>query len=60
MDLFDEFTGDSLPNGHRSLAFRIHFYDQDHTLTSEEINESVNKILNKLQHTTGASIRETG
>lgn len=59
VDLFDEFTGDSLPSGHRSLAFRIHFYDQDHTLTSEEINESVDKILNKLQHTTGATIRET-
>ena len=59
VDLFDEFTGDSLPSGHRSLAFRIHFYDQDHTLTSEEINESIDKILNKLQHTTGATIRET-
>ena len=59
VDLFDEFIGDSLPSGHRSLAFRIHFYDQDHTLTSEEINESVDKMLKKLRHTTGATIRET-
>ena len=58
-DLFDEFTGNSLPDDHRSLAFRIHFYDPDHTLTSDEINESVNKILNKLRHTTGATIRES-
>ena len=59
VDLFDEFVGKSLPDNHRSLAFRVHFYDQDHTLTSDEINESVEKILNKLHHTTGATIRET-
>ncbi|MCL0044096.1 phenylalanine--tRNA ligase subunit beta [Dehalococcoidia bacterium] len=56
--VFDLFMGAGVPDGKRSLAIRINFQSPDHTLTSEEINSSQEKILRDLDHQTGAYLRE--
>jgi phenylalanyl-tRNA synthetase beta chain len=35
--LFDVYTGDQVPKGHKSLAFALRFRAPDRTLTAEEI-----------------------
>ncbi|MEB3207169.1 MAG: phenylalanine--tRNA ligase subunit beta [Vampirovibrionales bacterium] len=36
--LFDEYTGEPIPNGQRSLAYRLTFQSSDRTLTDAEVN----------------------
>ena len=36
LDLFDEFRGGSIPDGHRSLAVRVTLRAMDHTISDEE------------------------
>lgn len=35
--LFDVYTGDQVPEGHKSLAFALRFRARDHTLSADEI-----------------------
>ncbi|MCY7278525.1 MAG: phenylalanine--tRNA ligase subunit beta, partial [Phormidesmis sp. CAN_BIN44] len=38
VELFDEYRGDRVPEGQRSLAFRLVYRADDRTLTDEEIS----------------------
>ncbi|GAI87158.1 unnamed protein product, partial [marine sediment metagenome] len=55
--LFDVYSGEQVPPDKKSLAYRITFQSPTHTLTDEEVNQVQQKILNKLSHEFGATLR---
>lgn len=55
--LFDIFQGDKLPQGKKSLAYRLVFESNEATLTDEQIEQAVNKITKQLVEQLGAEIR---
>lgn len=58
LEFIDEYTGDQIPNGKKSISFRFKLGKEDGTLSSEEINESMNSIVKTLNKTCGATLRE--
>jgi phenylalanyl-tRNA synthetase beta chain len=44
VELFDEYKGDSVPEGQRSLAFRLRYRTQERTLTDTEVNPIHQKV----------------
>jgi phenylalanyl-tRNA synthetase beta chain len=59
VELFDVFTGKDLPEGERSLAFRVTFRDASRTLNDGDIGEIQTKILRGLAETFGAAPRSS-
>jgi phenylalanyl-tRNA synthetase beta chain len=57
VELFDVFTGGNIPAGSRSLAFHVYFQSGDHTLTTEEVNRSLEGLMRTLERETGAQLR---
>jgi len=55
--LFDVFTGGQLPPAKKSLAYRITFQSPSQTLTDDEVNKVLEKILDKLAKELGATLR---
>lgn len=55
--LFDVYTGKQLPEGKKSLAYRISFQSPERTLTDEEADRAQQKILKRLSGELGASLR---
>ena len=56
-ELFDVYSGENLPEGTRSLAFRIRFRAADRTLTAEDVNRAVNGLTRALEREAGATVR---
>lgn len=56
--LFDVYTGDKLPQGKKSLAWRITWQSYERTLTDEEVNRYLAEILEKLKQELGAVLRQ--
>ena len=56
-DLFDIYTGDNVPPGTKSLAFHLAFQAQDRTLTTEEVNRSIEGLMRTLEREVQASLR---
>ncbi len=54
--LFDIYRGKNL-EGKKSLAYNLKFSNDEKTLTDEEINNSINKILRRLNETLGVVLR---
>lgn len=50
VDLFDIYEGEQLEAGKKSMAYRLTFSLLDRSLTMEEVDESVNKILAGLKN----------
>ncbi len=48
-ELFDIYEGAQILAGHKSVAYSITFRAKDHTLTDDEVNAAMKKILNGLQ-----------
>ena len=57
VELFDIYQGDKLGFGKKSLAFHI-IYQADRTLTSEEIDETQEKLIKYLEYKLEAKIRD--
>ena len=55
--IFDVYSGEQVPRGRQSLAYRITFQSPAHTLTDEEVNKVQQQILDKLSHDLGAVLR---
>jgi phenylalanyl-tRNA synthetase beta chain len=55
--LFDVYAGKGIPEGKKSLAFRVKYRSTEKTFTDEEINKAHGKIVNSLQKNLGAEIR---
>lgn len=56
--LFDVYRNSSLGEGKKSMAYKILFMSDDKTLTGEEINAVVNKVLKSLDYRYGAKLRQ--
>lgn len=55
--LFDLYRGKQVPAGKKSFAFRLAFSDGDRTLTEEEVNQAVQRVLQALQQQFQAALR---
>ena len=55
--LFDVYTGDPIPPGKRSLAFRLAYRDPERTLTDELVHEHHQKMIRELKEELGAELR---
>ena len=56
-ELVDVYVGDDLPAGHRSLTLRLVYRAAERTLTSEEIEDAHQAVVDHLQASLGASQR---
>lgn len=57
LELIDEYRGKQVPQGKKSLTFRVRYGRKDATLTAEEIEEKRTQLMNKLSKKLGAEIR---
>jgi phenylalanyl-tRNA synthetase beta chain len=57
-ELFDVYRGKQVPEGKKSLAFGLTFRDQGRTLTDDEAQKALGKILKGLAEEAGAVLRE--
>ncbi len=55
--LFDEYRGESVPQGQRSLAFRLVYRSSDRTLTDKDIDPVHQKVRASLEKTYQVSLR---
>lgn len=55
--LFDLFEGDPLPEGKKSLAFKVEFQSPLKTLETAEVNAAVAAIVAQMERETGAALR---
>ena len=55
--LFDVYVGEQVPQGKKSLAYRITFQSPTQTLTDDEVNHVLKQILEKLSQEFGAILR---
>ena len=55
--VFDIYTGKGIDNDKKSIAFSLNFGKMDATLTDEEINLTMEKIINDLENKLGAKLR---
>jgi phenylalanyl-tRNA synthetase beta chain len=55
--LFDLYSGEQVPVGKKSFAFRIVYQSPTHTLTDEEVDKVQQQILDKLARELGATLR---
>lgn len=58
VQLFDVYKGKQIKEGYKSVAYNISFRAQECTLTDEEVNSSMNKILKSLEEKLKAQLRE--
>jgi phenylalanyl-tRNA synthetase beta chain len=55
--IFDVYSGEQVPPGKKSLAYRITYQSPSHTLTEKEVNKVQQQILDKLARELEASLR---
>jgi phenylalanyl-tRNA synthetase beta chain len=55
--VFDVYTGDGIEENKKSLAFSLNFGKMDATLTDEEINSSIEKVVKDLENKFEAKLR---
>ncbi|MFC1992906.1 phenylalanine--tRNA ligase subunit beta [Chloroflexota bacterium] len=55
--IFDVYSGEQVPTGKKSLAYRITFQSSTHTLTDKEVDRVQKQILDKLSGELGATLR---
>lgn len=58
IDVFDVYTGKGIEENKKSIAYSLTFEKLDRTLTDDEINESLNKIIDMLEKKIGAELRK--
>ena len=57
IEIFDVYTGNNIDKNKKSLAFKLTFTDNSKTLTEEEINININKIINDISKKFNAILR---
>ena len=55
--IFDLYRGEGIPGGTRSVAYRIYLHAGDRTLTDEEADEVVGRVVRRLQEELGVEQR---
>lgn len=56
-EIFDVYEGSNIENGKKSLAYSLTFGAQDRTLTDEEVNNILQKIIDRLEKVFKAELR---
>jgi phenylalanyl-tRNA synthetase beta chain len=57
LSVFDVYEGENLPEGTRSVAWRLRFRAADRTLTDEEVDTALSKITSALQEKLNVAVR---
>ena len=57
VEFVDEYYGNQIPDGKKSLTLKIRINSENVTLTSEQISEKVNEVLDTLNKKCGAELR---
>ncbi|MCG8588134.1 MAG: phenylalanine--tRNA ligase subunit beta, partial [Proteobacteria bacterium] len=57
VELFDCYEGKGVPEGRRSLAFRLVFQRTDRTLTDAEVTKATDRVVQMLAHRFGGELR---
>jgi phenylalanyl-tRNA synthetase beta chain len=57
LSVFDVYEGENLPEGTRSVAWRLRFRAADRTLTDEEVDRALGKITSALQEKLNVAVR---
>ena len=57
VNIFDVYSGEQVPPGKKSLAYRVTYQSPTHTLTDEEVDKVQQQILDKLSQELGATLR---
>ena len=57
VDIFDVYRGGQVAKGMKSVAISLEFRLPDRTLTEEEVNQKINKILKRLEVDLEATLR---
>ena len=55
--LFDVYTGKTLPEGFKSMTYNLVFESGEEAITHEEVDAQIKKILGRLQHFLGVTMR---
>ena len=59
VELFDIYTGDQIPAGSKSLAFRVFYRSPDRTLTDRDVEKARRGIVRRLESQFGAILRDS-
>ena len=57
VEFIDEYKGNQIPDGKKSITLKVRILNEGTTMTSEQINEKMNTILNTLDKECGATLR---
>ena len=57
-EVFDIYRGDSIDQDKKSVAFNMQFKSKDHTLKDEEINPSVESMIQRIQEELKGQLRD--
>lgn len=55
--LFDVYTGENIAQGKKSLAYTLVFLNREQTLTEDQVNSAMNKIIKHLETDLDAQVR---
>ena len=55
--VFDLYEGEGIPDGHRSVAFRLRYQSHDRTLTDDDVERSVRAVTDRLRDEFGVEPR---
>ena len=58
LEFIEEYKGEQIPEGKKSITFRFKIGNEDSTLTSEQINEEMNRLVKLLNKKCNAYLRE--
>ena len=58
VEFVDEYRGDQIPEGKKSVTLKVKILNEGTTMTSEQINEKMNSILKTLDKKCGAKLRD--
>ena len=59
VELFDIYSGEQIPPGSKSLAFRVHYRSPDRTLRDRDVEKARRGIVRRLQSQFGATLRDS-
>ena len=57
VSIFDVYKGDRLPEGKKSIAFALRYYDPERTLTDEEVTNVHEQVIKAVEQQFGATLR---
>jgi phenylalanyl-tRNA synthetase beta chain len=57
LEVFDVYEGEGIPEGTRSVAFRLRFRSPERTLTDKEVDRAAEKVMSHLKEVLGVDTR---